>query len=95
MCILCNFWLVRQVFLRTRYWRSFASMSLLVRASFVICVCNLGGGMLWVEENFEKFDHAVSSKESLLMSFENCLQPLMLGEVSCRRGCISGLWFPV
>ena len=62
-----------------------------MRASFVICACNLGGGMLWVEENFEKFDHAVSSKESLLMSFESCLHPLMLGEVSCRRGCISGL----
>ena len=42
-----------------------------------------------------KFDHAVSSKVSLLISFENSLQPLMLGEVSCRSGCIRGPKFPV
>ena len=42
-----------------------------------------------------KFDHAVSSKVSLLISFENSLQPLMLGEVSCRSGCMRGPWFPV
>ena len=42
-----------------------------------------------------KFDHAVSSNASLLISFENSLQPLMLGEVICRSGCFRGSKFPV
>ena len=89
MCILCSFWFVRQVFLSTRNCRSLASMSLLVRASLIICFCNRGGEFC-VEESFVKFDHAVSSNASLLISFENSLQPLMLGEVSCRSGCTRG-----
>ena len=83
------------MFLSTRNCRSLASISLLVRASLIICFSNLLRGISCVEESFAKFDHAPSSKVSLLISFENSLQPLMLSEVICRSGCMRGSKFPV
>ena len=91
---MCNFLFVMQVFLSTKNCRSLASISLLVRASLIICFSSLTGGISCVEESFAKFDHAPSSKVSLLINFENSLQPLMLGEVICRSGWMKGPKFP-
>ena len=90
MCILCNFLFVRHVFLNTKNCKSLASMSLLVLASFTICFSSLMGGISCVVENFVKFDQAPSSNVSVLINFENSLQPLMFGEVICRSGWING-----
>ena len=92
--ILCNFLFVRHVFLKTKYCKSLASTSLLVLASFIICFCNLGGGISWTAENFEKFYHDPSSNQSVWINFENSLHPLMFGEVICRSGCIKGSKLP-
>ena len=77
------------MFLNTKNCRSLASMSLFVRASFTICFYSLMGGISCVVENLAIFDQAPSSKVSVLINFENSLQPLMFGEVICRSGWIN------
>ena len=42
---------VMQLFLKTLYWRSLASIALVVLDSLMMCCSSCAGGMLWSVEN--------------------------------------------
>ena len=84
--MLCSLLLVMHVFLKTLYWRSLASRALEVLVSLMICFSNCAGSMWCVSENLLGVGQLLLSNLELLIAFDMCLQPLMLGLVSCSSG---------
>ena len=81
--MLCSLLLVMHVFLKTLYLRSLASRALEVLVRLMICFSNCAGSIWYVLEQFLSVGQVVRSNLGLLLVFEMCLQPLMLGLVSC------------
>ena len=84
--MLCSLMLVMRVFLKTLYWRCLASSALEVLRSLMIRFSNCAGSMGCVSENLLSVGQMVLSNLGLLLAFDMCLQPLMLGLVSCSSG---------
>ena len=77
---------VMQLFLKTLYWRSLASMALVVLDSLMMCFSNCAGGMLWSVENLLNLVQQLGSNEGLVRALKKCEQPLRLGLVSNISG---------
>ena len=78
--------LVMQLFLKTLYWRSLASMALVVLVSLIMCCSSCAGGMLWSVENLLNYDQQLGSNEGLLRALKKCEQPFRFGLVNCNSG---------
>ena len=70
-----------QLFLKTLYWRSLASMALVVLVSLIMCCSSCAGGMLWSVENMLNLDQQLGSNEELLSAWKKCVQPFRFGLV--------------
>ena len=83
-----------QVFLRTLYWRSLASIALEVLDSLMMCFSSSAGGMLWSVENLLNLVQQLGSNEGLLSALKKCEQPFVLGLVNCISGGKKGVKLP-
>ena len=83
-----------QVFLRTLYWRSLASIALEVLDSLMMCFSSSAGGMLWSVENLLNLVQQLGSNEGLLNALKKCEQPFVLGLVNCILGEKKGAKLP-
>ena len=72
-----------QLFLKTFYWRSFASIALVVLDSLIMCFSSSAGGMLWSVENLLNLVQQLGSNEGLLRALKKYEQPFRLGFVNC------------
>ena len=61
-----------QLFLKTLYWRSLASVALVVLDSLMMCFSSSAGGMLWSVENLLNFVQQLGSNEGLLSALKKC-----------------------
>ena len=77
---------VMQLFLKILYWRSLASIALVVLDSLMMCCSSCAGGMLWSVENLLNLAQHLGSNEELLMALKKCAQPFRLGLVSSIFG---------
>ena len=77
---------VMQLFLKTLYWRSLASIALVVLDSLMMCCSSCAGGMLWSVENLLNLVQQLGSNEGLLRALKKCEQPFRLGLVSSISG---------
>jgi len=84
--ILKSLLLVMQVFLKTLYWRSLASIALVVLDSLMMCCSSCAGGMLWSVENLLNLVQQLGSNEGLLRALKKCEQPFRLGLVISISG---------
>ena len=75
-----------QLFLKTLYWRSLASIALVVLDNLMMCFSSSAGGMLWSVENLLNLVQQLGSNEGLLRALKKCEQPFRLGLVSCILG---------
>ena len=83
-----------QLFLKTLYWRSLASIALVVLDSLMMCFSSSAGGMLWSVENLLNLVQQLGSNEGLLRAFKKCGQPFRLGLVSSISGGKKGAKLP-
>ena len=83
-----------QLFLKTLYWRSLASIALVVLDSLMMCFSSSAGGMLWSVENLLNLVQQLGSNEGLLRMLKKCEQPFSLGLVSSISGGKKGAKLP-
>ena len=83
-----------QLFLKTLYWRSLASIALEVLDSLMMCFSSSAGGMLWSVENLLNLVQQLGSNEGLLRALKKCEQPFRLGLVNCISGGKKGAKLP-
>ena len=62
--------LVMQLFLKTLYWRSLASIALVVLDSLRMCCSSCAGGMLWSVENLLFLVQQLGSNEGVTKGVE-------------------------
>ena len=84
--MLKSFLLVMQVFLKTLYWRSLASIALVVLDSLMMFCSSCAGGILWSVENLLNLGQQLGSNEGVLRALKKCEQPFRLGLVTSISG---------
>ena len=83
-----------QLFLKTLYWRSLASIALVVLDSLIMCFSSSAGGMLWSVENLLNLVQQLGSNEGSLRELRKCEQTFRLGLVSSISGGRKGAKLP-